>query len=203
MEIFLRFQKPLVQFFDALFELTFGANVSLGLCRPGLGLSRIQFPPGTLDQTGHLRRDNRVHASHVLAHRLQFGESTDDVVLVAAKSIAARFAAIHRMPDQNFVMLLAMPIDPAVALLHDVGIVGNLDVDQAIAVVLQIDAFGRGIGGEQDANIGILRIRLECGFDLLALFLIHAAMNDPETVSAISVRSENLDEATDVSCGTR
>ena len=130
-----------MQFFDALFELTFSANVSLGLCRPSLGFSRIQFPPRTLDQTGHLRCDNRVHASHVLTHRLQFGESTNDVVLVASKCIVYRFTAIHGMPNQNFVVFLAMPVDPAIALLHDVGIVGNLDVDQAIAVVLKIDAF--------------------------------------------------------------
>ena len=191
-KISLRFLKALVQFLDAFFDMAFGPNVSLGLCSPSLGLSRIQFPPCALDQTGHLRRDNGVHASHVLAHRLQFDEGADDVVLVAAKRISGRFAAIHRVPDQNFVMLLAMSIDPAVALLHDVRIVGNLDVDQAIAVVLQVDAFGRGVGGEQDTNIGILRVRLECGFDLLPLFLIHAAMNDPETVSAISVRGEDL-----------
>ena len=65
-------------------------------------------------------------------------------------------------------------------------------MDQAIAVVLQINAFGRGIGGEQNTNIGIVRIRLECGFDFLALFLVHAAMNDAEAFSAVPVRRENL-----------
>jgi hypothetical protein len=192
MELLLGFLKPLVQFFDALFELSFGPDISLGPRRPRLGFSRIQLTPCALDQSGHLRRDNGVDASHVLAHGLQFGEGANDVVPVTAKGILGRFAAIDRVPDQNFVMLLAVSIDPAISLLHDVGIVGNLDVDQAIAVVLQIDAFGRGIGGEQDTNIGIFRIRLKCGFDLLALLLIHAAMNDPETISAIPVRSEDL-----------
>jgi hypothetical protein len=173
-------------------SFTFGPNVSFGLCRPSFGFSRIQFPPGAFDQTGHLWRDNGVHATHILAHRFQFDEGTDDIVLVAAKCVVGRFAAIHRMPDQNFVMLLAVSIDPTVALLHDIGIVGDLNVDQAIAVVLQINSFRRGVGGEQDADIGILRIRLECGFDLFPLFLIHAAMNDAETVSAVSVRSEDL-----------
>ena len=51
MEISLRFLKALVQFCDALFELTFGADVPLRLRRPSLGLSGIQFASGALDQT--------------------------------------------------------------------------------------------------------------------------------------------------------
>src|SRR3984957_15627935 len=105
MEVFLRFQTPLVFFFDVVLYLTLGPDISLCLCRSGLGLSRIQFPPGALHQIGHLRRDYGAHAYHILTHRLKFDEGADDVVLVPAKGIPARSAAIRRVPDENFIML--------------------------------------------------------------------------------------------------
>ena len=116
----------------------------------------------------------------------------DDVVPVAAERIAARGAAINGMPNQNLAVLLAVTVDTAVALFHDIGIVGNLDVDEAITVVLKVDAFGRSIGGEQYAYRRVLRIGLERGFDLLAFFFIYSAMNDREAIAAISGRSEYL-----------
>ena len=63
-----------------------------------------------------------------------------------------RAAAIDWMPDQHFLLTLPVPVDTPVALLHHVGVVGNLQVDEPIAVVLQVDAFGRRVGSEQDAD---------------------------------------------------
>ena len=45
------------------------------------------------------------------------------------------------------------------------------------AVVLQIDAFGCGIGGEQDAHGGFLRVGLEGRLDRFALIVGHAAVD--------------------------
>jgi len=58
-------------------------------------------------------------------------------------------------------LLLTMAVNAAVALLHDVRIPGNLDVDQVIAVVLEVYAFGGGIGGQQDADGRNVRRSLE------------------------------------------
>ena len=56
-------------------------------------------------------------------------------------------------------LLLAVAIDAAVALLHHVRVPGNLDVDQVVAVVLEVDAFRSGVGREQDANGRHIRVR--------------------------------------------
>ena len=71
---------------------------------------------------------------------------------MAADRCAVRAAAIDRMPDQHFLLALAVAVDTPVALFHHVGVVGNLQVDEPIAVVLQVDAFGCRVGGEQDAD---------------------------------------------------
>ena len=64
----------------------------------------------------------------------------------------ALFAAIDGVPDQHFLLALTVPVDTAVALLHHIGVVGDLQMDEAVTVILQVDTFGRGIGGQQDAH---------------------------------------------------
>ena len=44
-------------------------------------------------------------------------------------------------------------------------------------MVLEVDAFGGGVGGEQDANGGILGIGLKSGFDGFTVFRFHAAVD--------------------------
>ena len=86
-------------------------------------------------------------------------------------------AVADEVMDMHLVRLLAVAIHPAVALLHAVGVPGNLEVDQLGTVVLQVDAFGGGIGGEQDADRGFLGVGLEGGLDRLALIVGHAAVD--------------------------
>ena len=105
---------------------------------------------------------------------------------------ALRAAAIDRVPDQHFLLTLAVAIDTPVALLHHIGVVGNLQMDEPVAVVLQVDAFGRRIGGEQDAHRRILRRGLECRLDGFALFLGEGAMQQTETLAAEAVAGEDL-----------
>ena len=38
-------------------------------------------------------------------------------------------AAVHGVPNQNLVLLLPVTVDSAVALFHNVGVVGNLDMN--------------------------------------------------------------------------
>jgi hypothetical protein len=61
-------------------------------------------------------------------------------------------AAADKMVDVNLIGFLSMSIHAAIALLHSVRVPGDLEMYQFGAVVLQVDAFRGGIGGEQDAN---------------------------------------------------
>jgi len=64
---------------------------------------------------------------------------------------------------------LTVAIHPAVTLLHAVRIPRDLVMDELPAVILEVDALRRCIGGEQDANGGILGIGLKSGFDAFAI----------------------------------
>lgn len=141
-----------MQFGDALLQLTFGTNEVLGPCDPRLGETSVQILQGAFDETGHLRRDDRIDAAHVGAHRVQLSQGAQDVLAVATDRCAARVATIDRVPDQHFLFALSVAVDTPVALLHHIGVVGNLQVDEPIAVVLQVDAFRRRVGSEQDAD---------------------------------------------------
>jgi len=48
--------------------------------------------------------------------------------------------------------ILAMPINPAITLFHDVRVIGNFDMDQTITIILQIDTFGCRICSKQDTS---------------------------------------------------
>ena len=103
-------------------------------------------------------------------------------------------ALAHRMPDVDFLFLLTVAVDPAVALLHDVGIPWNLDMDQVIAVILEVDSFRSGIGRQQDSDRRHVRMCLEGRLDRFALVGPHASMENHQPVAAVSVGGQNLME---------
>ena len=78
------------------------------------------------------------------------------VVPVSSKRVRYSRPAIDRMPNQDFGVLLTVTIDAAVTLLHDVRIVR--DLVWAVAIILQVDAFGGRIGRER------IRIAASVGF---------------------------------------
>lgn len=170
-EILLGGEQTLVQLGDALLQLSFSAHEVFGAGNPGLGEASVQVLQGAFNKAGHLRRDDRIDTAHVGAHRVQFPQGAKDVLAEAADRCAVRAATIDRVPDQHFLLALAVAVDTPVTLLHHVGVVGNLQVDEPIAVVLQVDAFGGRVGGEQDAHGRILRRSLERRFDGFAFFL--------------------------------
>ena len=47
-------------------------------------------------------------------------------------------------------------------------------------MVLEVDAFAGGVGGEQDADGRVLGVGLESGFDALAVVRVHAAVEGQE-----------------------
>ena len=88
----------------------------------------------------------------------------------------ALFAAIDGVPDQYLFLALTVPVDTAITLLHHIGVVRNLQMDEAVTVILQVDAFGGGIGSQQDAHSRFLGRGLEGCFDFLTFVLRDAAM---------------------------
>ncbi len=45
-----------------------------------------------------------------------------------------------------------MPVNAAVALLHPVGVPGQLEVNQVMAVFVQVEAFAGNVGGDQESQ---------------------------------------------------
>ncbi len=170
---------------DALLQLAFGSDVPLRLLAAHLRLAGVQFRDLAFDQTRHLGCDDGIDAPHVLPHGVEFPERTDDVVPVTTDGRIG-VAAVDRVPNQDLFRLLSMAVDTAVALLHHVGVVGYLQVDQHVAVVLEVDALGSGIGGQQDADLGVPGVGLEGGLHLLTLVLIHATMENGESITVAS-----------------
>jgi hypothetical protein len=85
--------------------------------------------------------------------------------------------------DVHFRRALAVAVDAAVALLQAVGIPGDLVVDEAVAVALEVDAFAGGVGGEQDADGRVLGVELESGFDALAVIGVLRAVEEFQAVA--------------------
>src|SRR5688500_9442873 len=73
----------------------------------------------------------------------------------------------YEVVDENLAMMLSVPVDAAVPLLESVRVPWDLGVDHQIAVVLEVDALGGGIGCNEDANSRFPGRRLEGGLDLL------------------------------------
>jgi hypothetical protein len=69
---------------------------------------------------------------------------------------------------------LQLAVDPAVALLELAGVPGNVEVDQMLAVVLQVHPLPGGIGGDQDPQRLFIGIGIELGLEPLAVVFTHA-----------------------------
>src|SRR5256885_1787801 len=98
------------------------------------------------------------------------------------------------MVDQNFRRGLAVTIDAAVALLEPVGIPGDLVVDDPMAMPLEVDAFTRGVGGQEDANRIESGIGLEDRLRMLTRDFVHAAEEQRETFSSLACEAVGGEE---------
>ncbi len=111
---------------------------------------------------------------------------------MAAHGIVGSITAIHGVPDQHLLLLLTITIHTSVALFHHVGVVGDLQVNEPITVVLQVDTLGSSIGGQQDAHAGFVGTGLEGSLDHFAFVLIHPAMDDRQALTPVAMRSQDL-----------
>ena len=96
-----------------------------------------------------LLRDDGADAPEIFADSVDLDDGAHEIFVVSVQvsgiAITAgghlRKTTSDRMPNRHPVMLLAMAVDTAIALLHHVRIPWNLDVDEVIAVILEVDAF--------------------------------------------------------------
>ena len=84
--------------------------------------------------------------------------------------------------DDPGLALLAVAVDPAVALLEHHERPRHVEVDQAVALVVQVDAFGRHVRAEQQAH-RTLRVAEVLHHPLL-FDIAHAAVEDLDLVAA-------------------
>ncbi|MDT4872418.1 hypothetical protein FQZ97_1076000 [compost metagenome] len=100
--------------------------------------------------------------------------------------------AVNRVPDQHLFFALSVTVDTTVTLLHHIGVVRDLQVNEAVTVVLQVDTFGGRIGGEQDADGGILGRCLEGCLDGLTLILGESSVEQTESFATETMAGEDL-----------
>ncbi|GAB3653091.1 hypothetical protein GCM10028833_25790 [Glycomyces tarimensis] len=99
----------------------------------------------------------------------------------------------HEVVDLGAVAL-AVAVNAAGALFELVGVERDVVVDQAVAVVLEVDALAGGVGGEQDAQPVVGGVGLEGQADLLAVFDVHAAVEERDAVAAEALGAEEVVE---------
>lgn len=64
---------------------------------------------------------------------------------------------------------LPFPIDAAIPLFHPAGVPGNIEMEEVVAVRLQIETFTGGICRDKNSDGVFLRGLVECLFDLFPL----------------------------------
>src|SRR5690606_1296460 len=93
---------------------------------------------------------NRRGRAEVVANLLELvGNPSEELGVTGGLAV---LAVRHEVMDQHFGGALAVAVDAAVPLFETNGREGNLDVDQPVAMFMQVDALRCGIGSEQNAH---------------------------------------------------
>ena len=175
-----------MEFGNALAQIALDLHEAAGFLHPGFGLPRVEIAAASLEKVWQLRRDDRVHATHVGAHRIQFAERTQDIVSVAT-------LGIDRVPYDDLTGALPMAVDTAVPLFHHVsgcrGFRGG-------------SSGGSGSGDRcpptrHRSPTGFLTgdfrgVGLESGLHGLAIVRIHAAIDKSQSLGTKTLGGEDL-----------
>ena len=94
---------------------------------------------------------------------------------------------------------LAIPVDAADALLEPRWVEWDVEVDEPIAVCLEVDALAGRVGGEEHANRFVVGILSELSANIFALFGWGCSLDDGEYV-AVTVLGEHSAEPVDCVC---
>ena len=101
--------------------------------------------------------------------RARAGSSSSSGRAPSARGLPA--AARRRSSDSALRATLQLAIDAAVALLEPARVPRHVEVEQVRAVVLEVHAFARGVGRDQDRAADVRQIRVEGALDLFARVL--------------------------------
>ena len=189
-------------------DVRFSCSLQLGSDEPtrfrrlGLGCTGVETGPSSEHGLFYLFGDDWAYAAQILPDRVHLEDRPHEVLVIpfdfADLPVSGYFTRIeslaHRVPDEDFLLPLAVTVDPAVTLLHDVGIPRNFYMDQVVAMILKIDSFRSGVGRQQNPNRGYVRIRLKGRLDGFAFVGAHASVQDGETIPSVPVGRENLME---------
>ena len=87
---------------------------------------------------------------------------------------------------------LAVAVDAADALLEPVRVERDVEVDQSVAVVLEVDALAGGVGGEQDPHGRLGGVLVESGTDQLAGLGVGAALDDLDAFVLVALLAQDV-----------
>ena len=88
---------------------------------------------------------------------------------------------------------LAVAVDASHPLLQAGGVEGDVEVDQAVAVGLQVDALASGVGGHEDAHVLLGWIGVEACPDVLSLLGGGGAADDRQPL-AVALLAQDRDD---------
>ena len=95
---------------------------------------------------------------------------------------------------------LEFAVDTAVALFEAARVPGDIEVDEVVAMSLEVETFAGGVGADQDADGRFLRRQVEGAFDRLAFFRAGGAVEDLDAggvgFGAADGGLEHVDEVT-------
>ena len=132
-------------------------------------VSRLRAPAqhGLFDLAG----DDRADFAQIFADGFDLERGAHEEFQIAfqvadlARGLRCVEAGADEVVDVHLIGLLPVAVHAAVALFHPVWVPRDFVVNQLRAVILQVDAFGGGIGREQDAHRRFLRVGLERRLD--------------------------------------
>ena len=193
--------EPVQQLADLLFEIPLELEQLPDRFDLGFRLAGVEpdapAQHGLLDLLG----DHRTHFAEVFPDCLDLADGSHQELQVGFKVADLRLLTIalpvvvplaDEVVDEHALRSLPVPVDTAVALFEAVRVPGDLEVDHPGAVVLKVDAFGSGVGGQQDADGTVLGVGLEGRLDPLPVLRVHAAVHRHEAVAAGEpLRSQN------------
>ena len=116
------------------------------LLRAGLGRAHVDAAELPLD----VRGDDLVGRSEIVHDLGDLGSDPRQHLGVLAEHAVGR--RVGREVVHLGLLVLAVAVDPADPLLEAVGVERDVEVHQAVAMPLQVDALAGGVGGEQDPD---------------------------------------------------
>ena len=183
----------LSQFFQLLAELALELEHRSHWLRFALGARRVESAAPAQHGLFNLACDDRSDFAEIFANRF-------DLQRCAQEELQIAFQVAGRLPRFGFVksgadevvdvhlrMFLPVTVNAAIALFHPIWVPRNFVMNELPAVILQVDAFGRSIRREQNADRRFGWIGLECRLHAFTVLQCHATVNRSQTIRTAQI----------------